>query len=153
MEETAKCVPWKSNLCGKRFFPLIPLPLFSSLAYIFHGEIYLSSLTCLGGAAVQISLKREECCVAVAISWGMTQYWSGNLLPHKLDPHGRLLAQEHSKSTSCTSQNENYPFGEMCNYGVGGKRENQPENAYQDCSHERIQTDPSPIKKGGSVVR
>ena len=41
------------------FFPQIPLPLFSSLVYIFHGERDLSSLPCLGGAAVQISLKRS----------------------------------------------------------------------------------------------
>ena len=80
-------LPWESNLWDKRFFPHISLPLFSSLVYIFHGERDLSSLPCLGGAAVQISLKREECCVAVAIYWGMTQYWSENLLPHKLDPH------------------------------------------------------------------
>ena len=81
-------LPRESNLCGKRFFPQIPLPLFSSLVYTFHGERDLSSLPCLGGAAVQISLKREECYVAVGISWGMTQYWSRNLLLHKLDAHG-----------------------------------------------------------------
>ena len=52
---------------GKRFFPRFPLPPPHFVVFI-HGERDLSSLPCLGGAAVQISLGIEECCVAGAIS-------------------------------------------------------------------------------------
>ena len=40
-----------------------------------HGERDQSISPCLGGAAVQISLKMGECCVADVISSRMTQYW------------------------------------------------------------------------------
>ena len=40
-----------------------------------HGQRDLSSLPCLGGAAVQISLKILGCRVADVISSRMTKYW------------------------------------------------------------------------------
>ena len=49
-----------------------------------HGERGLSSLPCLGGAAVQISLKIGECCVADVISSRMAQFLKEPLIQKNL---------------------------------------------------------------------
>ena len=61
-----------ANFFGKRFFPRFPPPHFVE---IIHGEKDQSILPCLGGAAVQISLKIEGCCVADVIYSRLMQHW------------------------------------------------------------------------------
>ena len=76
------CVLCGANFFGKRFFLRIQLPLSTFFVFI-HRERDLSSLPCLGGAAVQILLKIGECCVADVISSRMTQYWK--------EPHAKKI--------------------------------------------------------------
>ena len=61
---TVLCV---ANFLGKRFFSGFR-SLSPHFVVFIHGERDLSSLPCLGGAVVQISLKVEECCVADVMS-------------------------------------------------------------------------------------
>ena len=74
-----------SVLCVAHFFGKRFSRGFRSLSPHFvvfiHGERDLSSLPCFGGAAVQISLKIEECRVADVISSRMTRYQKELLTP------------------------------------------------------------------------
>ena len=56
-----------------------------------RGEIDLSSLPCFGGAAVQISLKIGECCVAGVISSRMMQFGPQSMY--------RILYEKHNSNS------------------------------------------------------
>ena len=106
-----------ANFFGKRFFPQIPLPLSTFCCIYSWGK--RSEQQQLGGAAVQISLKIGECCVADVISSWMTRYWkepliqknmqlcvwfkSGNLtLGHCAQWFGQLTTSWPQWEQSCT---------------------------------------------------